>query len=100
VVSAEAERVYQQLQGASIEVLYDDRPARAGEKFSDADLIGIPVRVTLSKRSLDQHKLEFKWRRETQAQLLPVEEVRRLILAERKPGKTCAVESSPAPLIP
>jgi prolyl-tRNA synthetase len=83
LVSAEAERVYDQLRAAGLEVLFDDRPARVGEKFSDADLIGIPARVTISKRTLDQHKLEFKWRREAQAQLLSLEEVRERIIAER-----------------
>jgi prolyl-tRNA synthetase len=75
VVSAEANRVYDQLRAGGIEVLFDDRPARAGEKFSDADLIGIPARVTISKRSLEQNKLEFKSRRESQAQLLTLAEV-------------------------
>ena len=75
VINAQAEKVYQQLQEARVEVLFDDRPARAGEKFSDADLIGIPARVTISKRSWEQGKLEFKWRREPQAQLLSLEEV-------------------------
>jgi prolyl-tRNA synthetase len=75
VVGKEAERVYQQLQAGGLEVLFDDRPARAGEKFSDADLLGMPARVTISKRSLEQQKLEFKGRRETQAQLLTLEEV-------------------------
>jgi prolyl-tRNA synthetase len=81
LVSAEAERVYKQIQTAGIEVLFDDRPARAGEKFSDADLIGIPARVTISKRALEQKKLEFKARRETQAQLLSLEEVQARISA-------------------
>ena len=75
VVSAEAEKLYQQLQTAGIEVLFDDRSARAGEKFSDADLIGIPARVTISRRVLDQNKLEFKWRQQAQAEMLSVEQV-------------------------
>jgi prolyl-tRNA synthetase len=75
LVSAEAEKVYEQLKTAGIEVLFDDRPARAGEKFSDADLIGIPARVTISKRALEQKKLEFKSRRETQAQFMSLEEI-------------------------
>jgi len=74
VVSAEAEWTYKHLQAAGIQVLFDDRPARAGEKFSDADLIGIPARLTVSKRTLDQHKVEFKWRREAKAELLSLEE--------------------------
>ncbi|HTL56704.1 MAG TPA: proline--tRNA ligase, partial [Candidatus Limnocylindrales bacterium] len=81
IVSAEAEKVYKQLQAAGVEVLFDDRPARAGEKFSDADLIGIPARVTISKRSLEQRKLEFKSRREAQAQLLSREEVQARLTA-------------------
>ncbi len=76
--------VYKQLQTAGLEVLYDDRSARAGEKFSDADLLGIPARVTISKRALEQRKLEFKWRREAQAQLLSLEEVQARIVAARE----------------
>ena len=85
-VSAEAERVYQQFQAAGIQALFDDRPARAGEKFSDADLLGIPARVTISKRVLEQQKLEFKWRQDEQAQLLSAEEVLARIGAARKSG--------------
>lgn len=87
-VSAEAEQVYHQLQTAGIDLLFDDRPARAGEKFSDADLIGIPSRVTISKRSLEQHKLEFKSRCEAQARLLSPEEVQARIIGERKAAKS------------
>jgi prolyl-tRNA synthetase len=74
-VSAHADAVYKQLQEAGIEVLFDDRPARAGEKFSDADLIGIPARVTISKRTLEQQKLEFKSRGENQSELLTLEQI-------------------------
>ncbi len=73
-VSAQAEQIYQHLQQAGLEALFDDRPARAGEKFSDADLIGIPARLTISKRTLEQGKVEFKLRREPKAQLLSLEE--------------------------
>lgn len=83
LVSAEAEKVYEQLQTAGIQVLFDDRPARAGEKFGDADLIGIPARVTVSERVLDQQKLELKWRLEPKAELLPIEEIVRRIKAAR-----------------
>jgi prolyl-tRNA synthetase len=72
-VKDSAEQIYQRLQQAGVEVLYDDRPARAGEKFSDADLIGLPVRLTVSKRTLQQQKLEFKLRRETQIEQLDFE---------------------------
>lgn len=83
-VNAEAERVYTHLHTAGMQVLFDDRPARAGEKFSDADLIGIPARITISKRALEQQKLEFKWRRESQAQLLSLGEVQERLAETRK----------------
>ncbi len=83
-VNAEAERVYTLLQTAGMQVRFDDRPARAGEKFSDADLIGIPARITISKRALEQQKLEFKWRRESQAQLLSLAEVQERLAETRK----------------
>ena len=89
-VNAEAQNVYRQLQEAGIDVLFDDRPARAGEKFSDADLIGIPARVTISKRALEQHKLEFKLRREAQAHLLSLEEVLVRLRSDQKAEVTRA----------
>jgi prolyl-tRNA synthetase len=73
-VNAQAERIYQQLCQAGFQVLFDDRMARAGEKFSDADLIGIPARLTVSKRSVEQGKVEFKLRQSPKAELLSLEE--------------------------
>jgi prolyl-tRNA synthetase len=75
-VSAEAETIYQQLRQGGLEVLFDDRLARAGEKFSDADLIGIPARLTVSKRTIEQGKVEFKLRTEPKAELLTLEEAK------------------------
>ena len=84
-VSAQADQIYLQLRKAGIDVLFDDRLARAGEKFSDADLIGIPARLTISKRTLEQGKVEFKLRHEPKAQLLSLEEAQAQILeASRK----------------
>ena len=54
--------IYQALVEFGIEVLYDDRPMRPGPKFVDADLIGIPLRVAVGKRSLAEGKAELKWR--------------------------------------
>ena len=79
--SAEAEKMYRQLEEAGLEVLFDDRPARAGEKFSDADLIGIPTRLTISKRTLEQGKVEFKLRRQPKAELLSLAEAQARIRA-------------------
>jgi len=61
-VVAEAERVYGELSAAGAEVLYDDRDARAGVKFKDSDLIGIPLRVVVGERGVKEGKLEIKRR--------------------------------------
>ena len=74
-IKEQAEALYKKLQREKVEVLYDDRDLRAGEKFSDADLIGIPVRLTLSKRTAKENKVEFKLRAEKDSELLSAEEV-------------------------
>lgn len=56
------EKVYSDLTGAGIDVLYDDRKESAGVKFSDADLIGLPIRLTIGNRSLKEGKVEMKLR--------------------------------------
>lgn len=66
----EAEKLYELLQEKGIEVLYDDRDARAGEKFADADLIGIPHRVVVSKKSLEAGGYEYKKRSESDSQIV------------------------------
>lgn len=74
-----ADKVYQMLEKASVEVLYDDREGvSAGEKFADCDLIGIPVRLVVSKKTGD--KIEWKRRNENRTELLEIDEViRRLV---------------------
>lgn len=57
-VVAEADELYRELVEAGVEVLYDDRDARAGEKFADSDLIGIPLRVVVSEKTLAAGKFE------------------------------------------
>ena len=57
-----AERLYLDLQAAGVEVLFDDRQESPGVKFNDADLIGLPIRVTVSQRSLKAGGVEFKRR--------------------------------------
>jgi prolyl-tRNA synthetase len=61
-VAAQAQELYARLQAAGLLVLYDDRAASAGVKFNDADLIGIPLRLTVSKRSASDGMVEAKWR--------------------------------------
>jgi prolyl-tRNA synthetase len=72
---SEAEKIYEQLTERGIEVLYDDREARAGEKFADADLIGIPHRVVVGKSFAEEGKLEYKYRTKGEVELLSLEEV-------------------------
>jgi prolyl-tRNA synthetase len=69
-----AEKLYTELTGAGVEVLLDDRDERAGVKFKDADLIGIPVRVTVGERNLKEGNLEIKERRAAEARLVKVED--------------------------
>jgi Prolyl-tRNA synthetase len=65
-----AEELYGTLTSRGIEVLFDDRDARAGEKFADSDLLGIPFRVTVSDKLIDQDKIELKERSKTDLELL------------------------------
>jgi len=62
-VIAAADRIYQELRAAGVEVLYDDRDERAGVKFNDADLLGIPLRLTVGGKGLKSGALEMKVRR-------------------------------------
>lgn len=59
---AKAEEVYANLNALAYEVLYDDRDESAGVKFNDADLIGVPLRLTLSHRTLKENAIEIKLR--------------------------------------
>lgn len=73
-LNEKADAVYQELTDAGIDVLYDDREdAGAGQKFGDADLIGIPVRLVVSNKTEEQ--IEWKKRNEEKAILLTLEEV-------------------------
>jgi prolyl-tRNA synthetase len=65
-----AGRLHDELSAAGIEVLLDDRDSRAGVKFKDADLVGIPLRVVLGPKSLQEGKLELKWRWEEKPELI------------------------------
>lgn len=69
-----AEALYQELVDAGLELLYDDRDERAGVKFNDADLIGLPLRVTVSSRSLEKGGFEFKRRDRDERWIVPAEE--------------------------
>jgi prolyl-tRNA synthetase len=66
-----ADRLYAELTDAGIEVLYDDRDARPGVKFADAELLGIPHRVVVAERGIESGKLEYRHRRDTESQDFP-----------------------------
>ncbi len=79
-VSRAAGELYDRLNAAGIETLYDDRPdAAAGVKFNDADLMGLPVRLVVSPRNLNNGVVEIKGRDEAEAEAVPLAEVERTI---------------------
>ncbi|MBA7631114.1 Proline--tRNA ligase [subsurface metagenome] len=74
-VAAAAENLYAELESQGLEVLFDDRQESPGVKFNDADLLGIPIRVTISPRTLEKNSAEIKKRSEKKSQLVPLGEV-------------------------
>jgi len=80
-----AEDIYHRLLDKGIDVLLDDRDLRGGVKFKDADLLGIPVRVTVGRKSIAEGKVEIKLRSESKSQKVPV---------EKAPDKTIEVVNS------
>ncbi|MEP6988092.1 MAG: proline--tRNA ligase, partial [Chloroflexota bacterium] len=68
-----ADQLYADLRQADVEVLFDDRDARLGVKFNDADLIGLPLRLTLTKKSLENGGIELKRRDSTEAVIVPLD---------------------------
>ncbi|MFZ6028997.1 MAG: proline--tRNA ligase [Chloroflexota bacterium] len=82
-----AAALYRALWEAGIETLWDDRPESPGVKFNDADLIGLPLRVTVSERALQQGGVEFKQRRQAEKAIVPldvvVEHIRQTLFSTR-----------------
>ena len=74
-VGEACERLYSELQAAGIEVLYDDRGEKAGSMFSDADLLGIPLRLVVSPRTLAEKQAEFKVRGSRDAERIALDAV-------------------------
>jgi len=71
-----SEKLYNELTAAGVEVLLDDRDARGGVKFKDADLIGIPIRITIGAKSIAENCAEIKLRRESKITKVPLTEVK------------------------
>lgn len=74
-VMAEAEKIYAALVAAGVEVLWDDRDISAGAKFADADLLGMPLRLVVSEKTLAENAVEWKERTGDEASRVPMAEV-------------------------
>ncbi len=80
--AAAAEDLYERMKAAEVEVLFDDRDASPGVKLNDADLQGVPLRLLVSERSLKAGGAELKRRTESEARLVPLEDVVEAVRAE------------------
>ena len=69
-----SDEMYQKLTDAGVDVIYDDRDVRPGAMFSDADLIGAPIRVVVSPRNLKESCIELATRDKSYKEMVPVEE--------------------------
>ncbi|MDY6833210.1 MAG: proline--tRNA ligase [Chloroflexota bacterium] len=78
-VTQVADKLYKKLQSASLSVLFDDRSESPGVKLNDADLLGIPLRVVISTRTLKQQSVEIKLRKEKDGQLIPIDNAAKTI---------------------
>lgn len=81
-VRSQADALYAELNAAGIEVLYDDRDERPGVKFNDADLIGLPLRVTVSGKTLAKGGVEVKRRAGGDVRLMPLDGIAAALRAE------------------
>jgi prolyl-tRNA synthetase len=77
-----AEHLYAGLASAGVEVLYDDREERAGVKFNDADLMGMPIRLTVGKRSLAAGGIELKLRHSPERTVISSDQILSQVLSE------------------
>jgi prolyl-tRNA synthetase len=68
-----SERLYEELLATGLDVIYDDRDSGPGEKFADAELLGVPLRVTVGRRSLASGELEIQLRRGQQSEAVAVD---------------------------
>ena len=74
-VAEVAEKLYENLEAEGLEILFDDREESPGVKFNDADLLGIPLRVTVSPRTLQKDSVELKLRSKKESELVPLEKI-------------------------
>ncbi len=76
----ECDNIYEKLLKSNIDVLYDDRDMRAGEKFADSDLIGIPMRVVVSEKTLQSKSVEIKYRNSDKVEIMEISEFQKKFL--------------------
>src|SRR5437879_6234683 len=81
-----AEQLYADLTAAGVEVLFDDRAETAGVKFNDADLVGLPLRAVVSKRSLKNGGIELKLRSQKESRIVPMSEAVKVVQEEIRRG--------------
>jgi prolyl-tRNA synthetase len=75
-----SKELYDKLTNLGVDVLWDDRIGiSAGEKFADSDLIGIPIRIVVSQKTVDQNKIEVKDRDSNQSKLVDQEELEKML---------------------
>ncbi len=79
-----ADELYQQLQDAGFDVLYDNRDESPGVKFNDADLLGMPIRITVSKRSIENGGVEFKLRTQEDREVVAFEDLMDKLIQTRQ----------------
>lgn len=92
---ADADALYAELRAAGLDVIFDDRDERPGVKFNDADLIGMPLRLTVSSRNTAAGVVEFKMRATGEGENLPrAEVVKRVVEARRALVEGLSVESA------
>ncbi len=68
-----AEQLYEDLEATGLQILYDDRDAGPGEKFADAELLGVPLRLTVGRRTIANGEIEVQVRRGRDARTIPLE---------------------------
>jgi prolyl-tRNA synthetase len=78
-VTSFADNLYKRLSLNRVEVLYDDRNDSAGAKFADADLLGIPIRLTISKKTLEANSVEYKRRDSKESKLIKIDDIEKVL---------------------
>ena len=99
-MAADAERLAEELEAAGLAVLLDDRGDSAGVKFNDADLIGLPFRLTVSRRTLAASAVEFKPRAASERQSIPRDQIVRAVLDARTAALAALTPDAPVPMPP